>query len=408
MIVVGAGAAGMVAAWRAAQDTRHVLLLEKNGVLGRKLSLTGKGRGNLTNDSSLDTHIGAFGKQGVFLRNAYSRFFVPELKAFFSVLGVPLATQRQARVFPANEDVRSVIEALGRALRTAGVEVRTRASVREIAAPAAGPKRVVLEDGRVLEARAVIIATGGASYPATGSTGDGYRFAGALGHEIVPPQPALVPLRTRERWVRSCAGLVLFPVRLTFTAAGRARTTDVGELLLTHFGVSGPLVLNESGRVAGELKSGPVTLAIDLKPGLEAAQLDDKLRRAFAAGGGKTLKNFLAGLLPKRLIGAFLSAAGLDGEKKCHQVTVAERRRLIAMLKALPLTVTGTLGLEEAMVTQGGVALKEIDPRTMASRKAPGVYLCGEVLDLAAVTGGFNLQAAFSTGYLAGEAAGKS
>lgn len=405
VVVVGGGPAGMAAAWRAAQSVRRVALVEKNAALGRKLGLTGKGRCNLTNDTPIETHLEAFGRNGVFLRNAYSRFFVPELKSFLVALGVSLKTERQARVFPASDSSRSVVDALVRALEDSRVEVFRKTAVERISVAGEDLKQVHLDNGAVLPARRVIIATGGLSYPETGSTGDGYRFAEALGHAVEPLEPALVPLRTKERWVRGCAGLTLFPVRLAFAVGPKKFLTPIGELLVTHFGVSGPLVLNISGSLSAALKERPVVLRVDLKPGLDAAKLDDRLRRNFAACGSKAIKNYLSDLLPKKLIGPFLSAAGLDGEKKCHQVTVPERRRVIETLKALPLTVVGTLGLREAMVTQGGISLKEIDPRTCASRKVPGVYFCGEVLDLAATTGGFNLQAAFSTGYVAGEAA---
>ncbi len=404
VVVVGGGPAGMTAAWRAAQDVRRVLLLEKNAVLGRKLSLTGKGRGNLTNDTPVATHLEAFGRNGVFLRNVYSRFFVPELKAFLADLGVPLKKERQARIFPGSDSARSVVEALAKALKEAGVEVRTQAAVGRISVAAGGLKKIALDDGTVLFAHRVIIATGGVSYPQTGSTGDGYRFAEALGHTVRPPEAGLVPLRTRERWVRDCAGLTLFPVRVSYSVGSKKFQTDIGEILFTHFGISGPLILNISGGLSPVLKDASVGMRVDLKPGLDARKLDEKLRRNFAASGSKVLKNYLADVLPKKLIGPFLSVAGLDGAKKCHQVTAPERRKLVGTLKALPLTVVATLGLDEAMVTQGGVSLKEIDPRTLESRKAPAVHFCGEVLDLAAATGGFNLQAAFSTGYLAGAA----
>jgi len=402
VIVVGAGPSGMTAAWRAAQDAPRVLLLESNDVLGRKLRLTGNGRGNLTNDSSVTTHLEAFGPGGVFLRNAYSRFFVPELKAFLAGLGVPLKKERQARLFPSSDSAVSVVKALEEGLAGVGVEVRFRARVARVGVAGDGQKIVRLDDGTVLSARRLIIATGGASYPRTGSTGDGYRFAEALGHTVRPPEPGLVPLRTRERWVRACAGLTLFPVRLSYRIGPKTTTTDIGELLFTHFGVSGPLILNLSGRLCGALKEGAVAMRVDLKPGLDASKLDEKLRRNFVPCGNKILKNYLAQVLPKKLIGPFLCVAGVEAETKCHQVTAAQRRRLVETLKALPLTLTGTLGLDQAMVTHGGVALEEVDPRTMASRKVPGIHFCGEVLDLAATTGGFNLQAAFSTGYLAG------
>jgi len=405
LIVVGAGPAGMIAAWRAARSVSRVLLLERNPDLGHKLALTGKGRCNITNDAPLTTHLEAFGKNGVFLRNAYSRFFVPELKSFLEDIGILVKSERQDRIFPECDSARSVVEALARSLKEAGVEVRTRALVRRVTDGAEGLKKVALGDGSELFARTVVVATGGISYPETGSTGDGYRFAEMFGHSVVAAQPALVPLRTRERWVRDCAGLTLFPVRLSFIIGKKRHTTDIGELLLTHFGVSGPLILNISGRLTPALQGGQVALYVDLKPGLPAQKIDDKMRRDFVLCGNKILKNYLADVLPKKLIGPFLSEAGLDGAKKCHQVTAVERRKVVDMLKALPLVLVGTLGFKYAMVTQGGVVLKEIDPKTMESRKVPGVYFCGEVLDLAAVTGGFNLQAAFSTGYLAGEAA---
>ncbi len=405
--VIGAGPAGMMAAIRAGKITGGVVLLERNASLGRKLGLTGKGRCNITNAAPLDVFLKAFGKNGPFLRNAFSRFFAPELMAFFEELGVTFKTERQDRVFPQADSSQAVLRALQDALHKSGVEVRLSFVVKKVGFEG-GVGTVTSADGRRIRARKIIVACGGASFPQTGSTGDGFRFAQDLGIALEPVGPGLVPLETEESWVRDLQGLTLKNIVLRFSIDGKWRATPVGEVLFTHFGVSGPLVLDNSEEIARRFKHGPVAMQIDLKPGLTVTELDRKIQKEFIGRGRSLIKNYAAELVPKRMTDVLLTAAGVGSEKKCHQVTGEERRRLVKALKEFPLRIRAARPLAEAMVTWGGVSLKEIDPKTMESRRVPGIYFCGEVLDLAAFSGGFNLQAAFSTGYAAGEAAASS
>jgi predicted Rossmann fold flavoprotein len=403
--VIGGGAAGMMAAIRAAQGGARVILLEKNASLGRKLGLTGKGRCNVTNAADPEAFMAAFGKNGSFLRDAITSFSSQELIRFFGSCGVWLKTERQGRVFPETDSSQSIIDALKRSLEHQGVTVILSASVRRLAPEAEGAWRMDVVSGASTVARKVIVACGGASYPETGSTGDGFGIAKELGHTVTEIGPGLVPLETEEEGAKDLQGLTLKNIKVTFKSADQTLETPVGELLLTHFGISGPLVLDASAAVCRMLSQGAVRCFLDLKPGLTVEELEEKYIEEFAAPGPRMIKNYLTELLPERLIPLVLQQAGIDGDKKCHQVTATERRQLVSGLKAFVLTIRRPRPLSEAMVTQGGVSLKEIDPRTMASRLVPGVYFCGEVLDLAAASGGYNLQAAFSTGFVAGASA---
>lgn len=407
ILVIGGGPAGIMASLRASEiRPSSVCLLEKNASLGVKLSITGKGRCNLTNSASIEDFCERFGKNGVFLRNVFSRFFSPELMQYFQSRGLDLKTERQGRVFPVSDSSRSIMSVLETSLKTLSVKVYKGQPVKKIKRLADG-YQVACEDGTVFTVQKLIVATGGSSFPQTGSTGEGFAFARELGHAVTPLSAGLVPLESRS-FVRKLPGLVLKNIRITFTSGSQELQTPVGELLMTHFGISGPLVLDNSAQVAAWLVKGPVRVCVDLKPGLTEDMLDGKFRKELPLNGSMKLGNYLKTLLPQRLIEVVLEQASLDGDKKCHQVTQKERTGLVRLLKCLTFSVDKTRPLKEAMVTCGGVSLKEINPKTMESKISPGLYFCGEILDLAASSGGYNLQAAFSTGFAAGEAAALS
>lgn len=402
--VIGGGAAGMMAAIRASQLGKRVVLLERNDAVGKKILITGKGRCNVTNMASMDDFMAKFGKSGQFLRSAFTRFFNEDLIAFFGAKGLDLKTERQNRVFPATDDAKSVIAVLKSYLTETGVEVLCGTRVLRIHAEG-GAFRLETAPGHALQARKAILTTGGASYKATGSSGDGFTIAQSLGHAVTTLGPGLVPLKTKETWVKDLQGLALKNISLTVTAGKTKIESTVGELMFTHFGVSGPLVLDLSADIARLIReAGEATLRIDLKPGLTEDQVEKRLLADIKAHGSKEIAAFLRLFMPSTLCPVFASLAGIDKSRKASQITLAERTALKDLLKALPLTLTGALPLEEAMVTVGGVSRKEIDPRTMQSRLVPGLYFAGEVIDGAASSGGYNLQQAFSTGYLAGEA----
>lgn len=405
VIVIGAGAAGLMAAGQAAQMGAKTLLLEKMERTGRKIFISGKGRCNLTNTTPVREFIEHFGKNGRFLRQAFHRFFAPDLIEFFESRGVATITERGGRVFPASESAQDVIEALERWNRRNGVEIRLHAEV----------NRLVIEDDRVVgaaigasvfKAKTIIVTTGGASYPGTGSTGDGYQFARTVGHKIVPIQPALVPLVTAGNAAQKCQGLSLRNVAVTVWTNTKKTDQGFGEMIFTHFGVSGPIILSLSGKIVDSLRQKKkVEISIDLKPGLDDAKLDARLRRDLDANGKKQFQTILKGLLPQKLIPVCLELTEISGEKICHQITGKERQRLRNWLKDFRLPITGHRSFRQAIVTAGGVDLREVDPRTMASRLIVGLYFAGEVLNVDADTGGYNLQAAFSTGWLAGQSA---
>ncbi|MGC8862727.1 MAG: NAD(P)/FAD-dependent oxidoreductase [Armatimonadota bacterium] len=434
VIVVGGGPAGLTAAGRAAECGASVVLLERNPRPGVKLRISGKGRGNITNTADIDEFVEAFSPNGRFLYGVFSRFFRDDLLDLLGRLGVETKVERGGRIFPASDRAGDVADALERWVASNGVRIRTGTRA----------KSVVVEDGRVtgvniyggqMGCDALVIATGGASYPRTGSTGDGYAMARELGHTIVSPRPALSALVCREEWIKDLQGLSLRNVeaRLCFREAApnegliasaslrgeepgpeqteqkpaRARVIarEFGEMLITHFGVSGPIILTLSRGVGELIERGVVTISIDLKPGLSAEQLHARLIRDFTQTSH--VKNYLKSLLPRLLIDVFVELAGLDPNKPVNTVTAQERGRIVELLKGLEVTVAGTAPLNDAIVTAGGVSIKEIDPRTMMSKLVPGLFFAGEVIDIDARTGGFNLQAAFSTGWVAGEAAAK-
>lgn len=407
IIIVGGGPAGMMAAVRAAQLADGIGLFEKNASLGRKLGLTGKGRCNITNASSLEEFLESFGSKGQFLRNAFNRFFVCDLIRFFEEKGVKLKTERHGRIFPLDDRSASIVNVLKNALIATGVRMHLSSPVRSVLVKDNKVRGICLADAQEILASKVIISTGGLSYPHTGSSGDGFRMAQELGHKVEELSPGLVPLETEEGFVRDLQGLSLKNIRIIFYADSKELVSAIGELLFTHFGVSGPLVLDMSFDVNKLLKKkGKVSMVIDLKPGLTEEQIDLKLQREFQRAGSLKLKNYLKSLLAQRLVDIFLKLSKIDSDIKCHQMTSSQRKRIVEFLKKFPLTIKRTRPLAEAMVTHGGVSLREVNPQTMESKKVKGLYFCGEVLDLAAASGGFNLQAAFSTGYLAGESTG--
>jgi len=411
IIIVGGGAAGLMAAGTAARTGARVLVLEKKPRTALKLGITGKGRCNLTNTASLPDFIERFGKQGRFLRTALTAFFSDDLVAFFESLGVPTKTERGGRIFPEGNQASHVVRALRRWAAEGGARTRQRTEVTELLTDGgriSGVKvKTTSSTGKrateVLDADAVIVTTGGASYPVTGSTGDGVQLAEATGHRVVLLRPSLVPLETAGPTAKRLQGLSLRNTGLDVYLDGRKKEHHFGELLFTHFGVSGPIILSASRRIVPALENGKrVVLSIDLKPALDHEKLDARLLRDFDAHGKQQVHNLLKGLLPRLLIPVCIGATGLDPNAMAHQVTAKARKRLRTWLKDFRLEVTGHRGWDEAIVTAGGVDLRDIDPATMGSRKIDGLSFAGEVLDLDGDTGGFNLQAAFSTGRLAG------
>jgi predicted Rossmann fold flavoprotein len=408
LVVIGGGAAGMLAAGRAAENGLEVLLLERNDRLGKKLGITGKGRCNLTNSADTEHFIENFGKKGKFLYGAITRFSSSDLVRFFAEIGVETKEERGGRIFPASDKASTVVKALVKYARSNGVEISVSSRVDRIVTGRenGAVEGVILKnDGRVINTGKVILATGGRSYPATGSTGDGYAIAAALGHTIVEPRQGLVPFDTEERFVRDLQGLSLENVEVTVFVGGRKTDSGFGDMLFTHFGVSGPVILTLSGQITDDLAEGKtVELSIDFKPALTGEKLDRRLIREFAASGTKQFRTVMKNLLPNRLIPVFITMSGIAPEKRCGQITSAERSSLAALLKDFRLTVKRPRPFEEAVITRGGIDLKEIDPRTMRSKLVGGLYFCGEVIDIDGKTGGYNLQAAFSTAWLAAEA----
>ncbi len=392
-----------MAAGSAAEAGASVTLLEAGDRPGRKLLVTGRGRCNLTNTLPLERFLEGYGPNGAFLRNAFHRFFSAELRAFLGGIGVETAVERGGRVYPAAGRAGAVLEAL--VAWAAGNGVRTLPGHRAARIARGRDGRLAVSGrGFSLAADRVVLATGGASWPQTGSRGDGYRIAEALGHRVTPLLPALVPVVCEAKGVRGLEGLRLRNVRLSVEAAG-APHTSFGEVHFTPFGISGPAVFPLS-RAIGELAAGgPVPLLLDLKPALDPEKLDARLQRELAVAP-RRVREALRTLLPAQLVPALLAGAGLPGDRAAARVARGERERLLALLKGFPLRATGTLSIEKGMVTAGGVDLREVHPATLASRIAPGLFLAGEVLDLDGDTGGYNLQAAFTTGRLAGLAAG--
>ena len=420
----------MMAAGRAAESGAEVLLLEKMEQPGKKILISGKTRCNLTNAKELDEFIAMYGVNGKFLYPTFNRFFRTDLLQFLEHHGVETKTERGGRIFPVSDDARDIVKAFKQYLSDNKVQIRTGVSV----------GKILVNDGRITgvqagtkcyHANAVVLSTGGASYPATGSTGDGYRLAATIGHNIIKLRPALVPLVVSEiERAKSMQGVSLHNVRLTSfqSKADEINLTKIpvkdtgrgipgkrpqppiiesrmGDMMFTHFGIGGPVTLQMSLAIVNAMERGPVSVAIDLKPALTRQELQERLQRDFDRYGKRSYHNILKELLPQKLIEPFIEMSGISPDKNGHEITAEERGRLIALLKSLRFNIKSSLPLTSAMVTAGGVSLKEIDAQTMASRLIKGLYFCGEVMDIDAETGGYNLQAAFSTGYLAGESA---
>ena len=402
----------MMAAAHAASSGHKVLLLEKNEKLGKKIYITGKGRCNLTNACETEDLFRHVLRNQKFLYSAFYNFTNLQAIGFFESHGLATKTERGGRVFPVSGHSSDVIRALQQALQQAGVEVRLHTNVQEVltgTAKACGGEPHVtgvrLSDGTILHADAVIIATGGCSYCSTGSTGDGYRFARELGHAVTELRPSLVPFETAEPWVKDLQGLSLKNVTVRIRHGSKTIYEDFGEMLFTHFGVSGPLVLSASGRINDYMEQMPLQMEIDLKPALSVEQLDKRILRDFEDNRNRQFKNGVQKLFPSKLIPVIVALSGIDPEKKVNEVTKEERQSFAKLMKEFPLTVIQFRGFQEAVITRGGVSVKEINPSTMESRLVSGLYFSGEVLDLDALTGGFNLQVAWSTGCLAGTSA---
>ena len=402
VIVIGGGAAGMMCAYTAALGGRDVTLLEPNRTLGRKVRITGKGRCNVCNDCDEKTVLKHIPGDGRFLYSALNRLSPRETMAFFEGLGVPLKTERGGRVFPVSDRAHDIADALASALSDAGVRVvRTRA--KQILTEDGAVSAVVTEAG-TMACRAAVVCTGGLSYPATGSTGDGYRFAKAAGHTVEATRPSLVPLESPDAFCAELQGFSLRNVTLTaYDETGKALYSELGEMLFTHFGVSGPLVLSASAHLR-DFQNHRYRLEIDLKPGLDEKKLDARVLRDFEKYANREFKNALFDLAGRAMVPVLVARSGIPGEQKVNTVTREQRAALVRLMKHFPIAVSGTRPIAEAIITAGGVNLREINPRTMESKRVPGLYFAGEVLDLDAYTGGFNLQIAWSTGYTAGTA----
>ncbi len=405
IVVAGAGAAGMMAAITAARAGASVLLLEPNEKVGRKLYITGKGRCNLTNHCTVEEVLASTPRNGRFLYSAMSRFAPADAERFFTGLGVPLKVERGNRVFPKSDRAADIVDALFFESKRLKVGLR-RDRVTGLVRNTAGTLDISTENGGVLsDCKAFVLATGGLSYPATGSTGDGYRLAENMGHTIVPPAPSLVPLESPDPCCAKMQGLSLKNVSLRVkNQRGKTVYQEQGELLFTHFGLSGPLVLSASAHMR-DFGRDSYTCVIDLKPALDEQPLDARLVRELTAGANRDMANLMGSLAPRLLTPVLLERAGIPPEKKAHDVTKGERRRLLEVLKAFQVAVSGPRPVEEAIITSGGVKVSEVDPKTMMSKLVPGLFFAGEVLDVDAYTGGFNLQIAWATGRAAGESA---
>lgn len=401
MIVIGGGAAGMMAAHTAALYGKQVLLLERNHRLGRKVLITGKGRCNVTNCCDVSTLIQNVPTNGRFLYSAVNQFSPEDTMAYFENSGLPLKVERGNRVFPVSDRAADVARVLERNVRSCGVEIRTERVV-DLKHEEDG-FCAVCESENEYSATSVILATGGKSYPLTGSTGDGYDLAEKLGHTIVPLYPSLIPIETEETWCREAQGLSLRNVTLSVVdqKTGKQIFSELGEMLFTHFGVSGPLVLSASSHIRVPEKN-RYRMMIDLKPGLSEQQLDARILRDFSGQLNRDFGNSLGALLPRKLIPIIIRLCGIPYDQKVNQITREMRHDLVSLLKGLPLTVKQFRPIEEAIVTSGGVDVRQVNPKTMESKLVPGLFFAGEILDVDGYTGGFNLQIAFSTGYLAG------
>ena len=406
VIVVGGGAAGMMAAVFAARNGQNVQLLEKNEKLGKKLFITGKGRCNITNAADIEDLFTAVISNPKFLYSGFYSFTNQQVIDFFEELGVKTKVERGERVFPVSDHSSDVIAAFSRELKSLGVSVSLHTEVKELLCEQDKVCGVLLTNGKKMKADAVIVATGGISYPSTGSTGDGYRFAKEAGHRVTELLPSLVPMEVRQWYAKELQGLSLRNIEIRITDGKKKLYEEFGEMLFTHYGVTGPVILSASSVVGKTLRKKELTLHIDLKPALSEEQLDKRILREFDANHNKQYKNSIDSLFPAKLKPVMIELSEIEPEKKVNEITKEERQRLVHLIKDFTMTLTGLRGYNEANITKGGVSVKEIDPGTMESKIIKGLYFAGEVLDLDAVTGGYNLQIAWSTGYLAGINAG--
>lgn len=406
VIVVGGGAAGMMAAVFAARNGQNVQLLEKNEKLGKKLFITGKGRCNITNAADIEDLFTAVTSNPKFLYSGFYSFTNQQVIDFFEELGVKTKVERGERVFPVSDHSSDVIAAFSRELKSLGVSVSLHTEVKELLCKQDKVCEVLLTNGKKMKADAVIVATGGISYPSTGSTGDGYRFARETGHRVTELLPSLVPMEVRQWYAKELQGLSLRNIEIRITDGKKKLYEEFGEMLFTHYGVTGPVILSASSVVGKTLRKKELTLHIDLKPALSEEQLDKRILREFDANHNKQYKNSIDSLFPAKLKPVMIELSEIEPEKKVNEITKEERQRLVHLIKDFTMTLTGLRGYNEAIITKGGVSVKEIDPGTMESKIIKGLYFAGEVLDLDAVTGGYNLQIAWSTGYLAGINAG--
>ena len=408
VIVVGGGAAGMMAAIFAARNGQNVTLLEKNEKLGKKIFITGKGRCNITNASEIEDLFSAVISNPKFLYSGFYSFTNDQVIHFFEELGVATKIERGNRVFPVSDHSSDVIAALTREMQHLKVKVQLHCEVKELLINNEREiKGVRLANGKKMTADAVVVATGGISYPSTGSTGDGYRFARNCGHKVTELFPSLVPMEVKEWYAKELQGLSLKNIEIHITDGKKKLYDEFGEMLFTHYGVTGPVILSASSIVGKTLEKKELVLHIDLKPALTEEQLDKRLLREFEANHNKQFKNAIDSLLPAKLRPVIIELSGLEEEKKVHEITKEERLNLLRLIKDFHMTLTGLRGYNEAIITKGGISVKEIDPGTMESKLIKNLYFAGEVLDLDAVTGGYNLQIAWSTGYLAGISAGQ-
>ncbi|HBB72094.1 MAG TPA: aminoacetone oxidase family FAD-binding enzyme [Ruminococcus sp.] len=399
-IIVGGGAAGCMAAIQAARLGKTVTLFERNDRLGKKLRITGKGRCNLTNDSPMQEHMENIPVNARFLYSAFSAFDAYDTKDFFESLGVPLKTERGNRVFPVSDRAEDIVSALSREIGRLGVDVihkRVTALIIEDGACAG-----VRAGGKEYRSGSVLIACGGKSYPTTGSDGDGYTFAESAGHTVTPLKPSLVPLTSPDRFCAELMGLSLRNVTLTLYDGSKEIYSELGEMLFTHFGLSGPLVLSASSHIR-EMEPDRYSVRIDLKPGLTPEQLDARLQRDFAENLNRDLRNGIRALLPAKLIPVIIKLSGIPEDQKVNSITREQRHSFGELIKSFPVRISGFRPIDEAIITSGGVSVREIDPRTMESKLLPGLFFAGEVIDVDAYTGGFNLQIAFSTAYAAAQ-----
>jgi len=402
VIVIGGGASGMMAAGRAAGLEKRVLLLEKNARLGEKLAISGGGRCNITNaEDDVRLFLSKYGAADKFLHSAFVQFGVRDTFSFFESRGLSLVVEAQKRAFPATERASDVVAVLAKYLAAGKVEVRTGITVEKIVAAGGRIEKVETSAGD-FSATSYVLATGGVSHPETGSTGDGFAWLTELGHTVAAPTPTIVPLKVREGWVKELAGVSLPMMKITFSVHGAKNFARTGPLLFTHFGISGPTVLNSAGKVADMLQEGNVTAAIDLFPGVDQGALDRQMTELFDANKNKALKNVLKDIVPPGTADALIAIAGVDSEMKVHSVTKEDRKKLVELMKRIPLTITGLMGFDRAVVADGGLPLTEVDTRTMRSRLIENLYVTGDLLHITRPSGGYSLQLCWTTGYLAG------